>query len=93
MNNASRSFAVGFHNLHCIFRRVPAVNIDRQVFSGRQLKLPDKPMFLNLSWFRIPVIVQSDFPDSPDFPMTAHPVKFSKSLLIQFPYMIRMDTH
>lgn len=58
---AGRTRMLLSHNIQCILRRIPAVYIDRKLCLLCHFQLFDKPPFLNIMRFFIPIIIQTNF--------------------------------
>ena len=84
---------LGFHNIQRILCSVPAVDNDGQSCLFCQIHLPDKPFFLDLMVFFIPVVIQADLPYGGDLLPVAVTPQFLHILFRKISYFIRMDPH
>ena len=82
-----------FHNLHGICCRFSAVYNNGKVVPSCKLQLSHKPFLLHFMGFVIPIIVQTDFPNSHRFLIIQQSLHPRKCLFIQASDFIRMNSH
>ena len=89
---AGRTRMLLSHNIQCILRRIPAVYIDRKLCLLCHFQLFDKPPFLNIMRFFIPIIIQTNFSDHDRLRLFAKLCQHPELLLIQTAHIIRMNS-